>query len=394
MTGEPGRLAGEYHGTAAPLFWLAVRTAMLTALTLGIYRFWAKTRIRRHIWSCVAADGDAFEYTGTGLEKFLGFLAALVVLAIYLGAVQMILFYFGLTLFGAAETPAQAFAQFGALGATTLAVLPLIFFAQYRARRYQMARTRWRGVRFGVLPGAWGYVWRAMGHWTVTLLSLGLLWPRMTFHLEKYKADRSWFGDAAFHQGGRWQELYPAMKHLFIGGGLVALGVIFGTLEIYVMAGLWAALGAVWMIVGLLSYRVNSFAYLARHLTLKDAEIGFDAAPETWSILWQIVGGTLLVSMGTGLAFALLGLVPAALAFSETVPLRALIVPTVLAYLLAMAISSALYLICVAQPVLRHVTTRCSLSGAGALGGIRQRGADGDTDAEGFADALDIGGAF
>jgi len=71
-----------------------------------------------------------------------------------------------------------------------------------------------------------------------------------------------------------------------------------------------------------------------------------------------------------------------------------LIVPTVLAYLLAMAISSALYLTCVAQPVLRHVATRCSLSGAEALSNVRQRGADGDTDAEGFADALDIGGAF
>ncbi|SEK43152.1 Uncharacterized membrane protein YjgN, DUF898 family [Roseovarius nanhaiticus] len=387
-------LNGEYHGKAAPLFWLGVRTAMLTAVTLGIYRFWAKTRIRRHIWSSVAADGDAFEYTGTGLEKFLGFLAAIVILALYLGAVQMVLFYFGLSLFGTAETQAQAFLQFGALSITSIAVLPLIFFAQYRARRYQMGRTRWRGVRFGVLPGAWGYVWRAMAHWAVTILSLGLLWPRMTFCLEKYKVDRSWYGDAPFHQGGRWQELYPAMKHLFIGAGLMVLSVIFGFAEVYVMAGLWGALGVVWALVGILSYRVNSFAYLARHLTLGDGRIGFDAAPETWAILWQIVGGSLLVSFGTGLAFAILGLIPAALAFMEVISLRVLIVPTVLAYLLAMAISSSLYLTCVAQPVLRHVTARCRLTGADALGDVRQREADGDTDAEGFADALDIGGAF
>ncbi len=397
-------LKGEYHGGAASLFWLGLRTALLTALTLGIYRFWAKTRIRRHIWSCVSADGDAFEYTGTGMEKFLGFLAAIVVLALYLGAVQMILFYFGLTLFGSAETQAQAFLQFGAFGITSLAVLPLIFFAQYRARRYKLARTRWRGVRFGVLPGAWGYVWRAMAHWAVTLLSLGLLWPRMTFYLEKYKADRSWYGDAAFHQGGRWQGLYPAMKHLFVGMGLIALAALFAWGEVYVMAGLWAALGTIWAIVGVLSYRVGSFAYLARHLTLGagapdtgslDAErITFEAAPETWSILWQIVGGTLLVSLGTGLALGLLGLLPMGLVALEAVPLGFLVVPTVLGYLVAMAVSSALYLTCVAQPILRHVTTRCTLTGADALGGIRQRGADGDTDAEGFADALDIGGAF
>ena len=391
-------LTGEYHGKAAPLFWLGVRTAMLTAITLGIYRFWAKTRIRRHIWSSVAADGDAFEYTGTGLEKFLGFLAAIVVLAIYLGAVQMILFYFGLTLFGTAETQAEVFVQFGALSATSLAVLPLIFFAQYRARRYQMARTRWRGLRFGVIPGAWGYVLRAMGHWALTLLSLGLLWPRMTFFLEKYKVDRTWYGDTPFHQGGHWQELYPAMKHLFIAAGLFVLAGVFAMAENYVMAGLWGGLGGIWAIVGMLSYRVNSFAYLARHLELgrSDARLplGFEAAPETWAILWQIVGGLLLVSFGTSLAFGILGLIPALLIWSELAPVSVMVVPTVLAYLLAMAVSSALYLVCVAQPVLRHVVLRCAVMGAEALDDVRQRGADGDTDAEGFADALDIGGAF
>ncbi|WP_324751460.1 DUF898 family protein [Roseovarius sp. Pro17] len=395
MTGEPGSLKGEYRGTAGPLFWLALRTSMLTALTLGVYRFWAKTRIRRHVWSCVAADGDAFEYTGTGLEKFLGFLAAIVVLAIYLGAVQMILFYFGLTLFGSAETQAQVFLQFGALAITSLAVLPLIFFAQYRARRYKLARTRWRAVRFGAQPGAWGYVWRAMAHWTVTLASFGLLLPRMTFYLEKYKADRSWYGDAPFQQGGRWQGLYPAMKHLFIGAGLIALAVVFAVSEVWVMAGLWGTLGVIWAAVGALSYRVNSFIYLTQHLTLgRKSQIAFVAAPETWSILWQMVGGGFLVSLGAGGAFVVLGMVPMLLIGLETVPLRAMIVPSVLLYLLALAISSALSLICISQPILRHVATRCELRGAETLGNIRQRSADTGTDAEGFADALDIGGAF
>ena len=44
------RIAGEYHGERRALFWLALRTAILTTITLGIYRFWAKTRIRKYIW--------------------------------------------------------------------------------------------------------------------------------------------------------------------------------------------------------------------------------------------------------------------------------------------------------------------------------------------------------
>ena len=41
---------GDYTGDGKALFFLALRTGLLTFFTLGIYRFWAKTRIRRFIW--------------------------------------------------------------------------------------------------------------------------------------------------------------------------------------------------------------------------------------------------------------------------------------------------------------------------------------------------------
>ena len=44
--------------------------------------------------------GDAFECTGTGLEKFLGFLIALVILAFYLGILQVVLTFVGFNLLG------------------------------------------------------------------------------------------------------------------------------------------------------------------------------------------------------------------------------------------------------------------------------------------------------
>ena len=47
---------------------------LLTIVTLGIYRFWAKTRIRRYLWSQTEFLGDRFEYTGTGKELLIGFL--------------------------------------------------------------------------------------------------------------------------------------------------------------------------------------------------------------------------------------------------------------------------------------------------------------------------------
>ncbi|EIE52473.1 hypothetical protein AL036_11405 [Salipiger aestuarii] len=42
---------GDYTGDGKALFWLARRTPLLTLLSLGIYRFWGPTRVRRHIRS-------------------------------------------------------------------------------------------------------------------------------------------------------------------------------------------------------------------------------------------------------------------------------------------------------------------------------------------------------
>ena len=54
----------------------------LALLTLGFYRFWAKTRIRRYLWGHLAFEDEDLEYTGTGRELFLGFLCVVVVVLI------------------------------------------------------------------------------------------------------------------------------------------------------------------------------------------------------------------------------------------------------------------------------------------------------------------------
>ena len=56
------------------LFGLLVKNAFLTLVTLGIYRFWARAALRRYWWGSIVIAGDPLEYTGTGLELFIGFL--------------------------------------------------------------------------------------------------------------------------------------------------------------------------------------------------------------------------------------------------------------------------------------------------------------------------------
>src|SRR4051812_16445384 len=64
------RFAG--HGQA---FWrLLARGAVLLMFTLGIYRFWLTTDVRRFLWSSTEIAQESFEYTGTPRELLLGFL--------------------------------------------------------------------------------------------------------------------------------------------------------------------------------------------------------------------------------------------------------------------------------------------------------------------------------
>src|ERR1044072_60505 len=124
----PPPMPVAFSGSRGEFFDLAKRGAALELVTLGFYRFWLLTDIRRHLWSTTLVYGDAAEYTGRGKELLIGFLVALAILVpVYLG-------YF---LIGLEAEHYQAFAS-----------IPLIAFfylfgqfAIYRARRYRLTRT-------------------------------------------------------------------------------------------------------------------------------------------------------------------------------------------------------------------------------------------------------------
>ncbi len=396
-------LNARYFGKGGDLFRLYLKTSLLTLLTLGIYRFWARTRIRKYIWSATTADQDGFEYTGTGIEKFLGFVVAVVILAIYLGIVQMILFFFGLNLFTDPTTGAQALAQIMAVYITLLAAAPLFFFAQYRARRYKLARTRWRGLRFGMDSAAWGYAFRALGYYLLTLLTLGILIPLTTFRLEKYMADRMWYGDAKFAQGGRWKDLYKGMKHILFGVLiLLGSGILAGVSGAPALGVIGVVVGYIWFIVGAIHYRVYSFNYLTRNKTL-DGQIAFASKAETGRVVSITIMGGILISIVMALIFGAVGLFVAALmgglsgASPEMFTSAAgvlMIALLALIYIFALLVAGGLNMVMIVQPILAHIVDNVSLDGAEHLGAIQQRAADPGADAEGFADALDVGGAI
>ncbi len=383
----------QYGNGDSKLFALAMKTGFLTLITVGIYRFWAKTRIRQYFWGNTRIDGEAFEYTGTGLEKLLGFLIAVVVLAVYLAVVQLILFQFGLAFVFQPRTQAQVLMQLAVIYLSFFAILPLLLFAQYRSRRYKLARTRFRGIRFGMVGAAGGYVWRAIVYLVLTICSLGVLWPLMTFRLEKYMTDRSWYGDSKFVQNGKWTGLYAAMKHIFIAVGImVAVGAVGTSTKSPVLFGLGIGLGYLWGIFGFVHYRVQSFAYLTNHKALGD-KITFSVSPSTGTVLGKIILGSILMGIITGVVAAIAFFVVGKALIQSGNPQMIAIVGAV-AYLALLIFVSALSLVLITEPIIKHIVSETRVNNMDAMAAIKQRVGDKGADAEGFADALDWGGAI
>ena len=129
---SPNTLPTDYAGRRGHLFKLAMWSSLLTVLTLGIYRFWMKTRLRRYYWSAIRPGGQPLEYVGEPLEKLLGFLIAVVFLAFYIGIVNLILMFLSFSLLNN---------NFAAYAVSLVGIVPILFYARFRARRYILART-------------------------------------------------------------------------------------------------------------------------------------------------------------------------------------------------------------------------------------------------------------
>ncbi|RMD91132.1 MAG: DUF898 family protein [Alphaproteobacteria bacterium] len=395
-TAATDRAATEFAGRRGRLFRLALGASLLTVLTLGLYRFWMKTRLRRWYWSAIRPAGLPLEYAGLPSEKLLGFLMAVVILAFYLGVVNLGLTFLSFAFFeGLAVGHALTFAG----------LLPLVFYARYRARRYLLARTRWRGIRFGMEPGAWGYVARALWHWFLAIITLGLLWPRKRFWLEKYLTDRTYFGTQPMLQEGRWWMLLPPFLPVIatVGASVVALlaalgGAGEGILALLVLVPL--------AVVALFNWQVASF----RRLTAakRAGPVRFHPAPRLRRVIAIHLFGGMAISL-VALAVLVLFVLAAGLAVAgmgldgEMDSLEgamAALPPPVLAamavgvYFAGFILFEALAHAFLRMPLARHYAETLTLSGTEALSGVRQRGRDALAQAEGFADALDVGAAL
>ncbi|WP_284178425.1 DUF898 family protein [Rhabdaerophilum sp. SD176] len=252
---SPGEQSDSLDAVTAPLAGQVVAGTLLTVITLGIYRFWYKTALRRYYWRNTRLAGDGFEYTGTGRELFVGFLIALaIVVPIYLAGTLVSLFG------GQVLGPTLA----GILG--VLIMPAVVQILSYRARRYRLTRTRYRGVQFHQSGSGTAYLLRTIGWLVLTMVTLGIAFPFFRRALERYKIENTWFGSAqgSFESEARpllgaWMALWVmALVVIVLFGGLARtadegdIGAIFGVLLALILA--FTVLPFLWI-----RYRVHEF---------------------------------------------------------------------------------------------------------------------------------------
>jgi uncharacterized membrane protein YjgN (DUF898 family) len=214
-----------YDGRLSELYIIFLKNVLLSIVTLGIYRFWGKTNVRRYLWSRTSLLGDRFEYTGTGKELFLSFLIVVGLLLLVFGSIFAIMHFGGIA--GAIFGVIMILVAYAGL-------FYLYFIAQFTALRYRLTRTRWRGIR-GALGGSpWKYGFIAIGWWLLSALSAGLLAPIPVFKTLEYRLNNVYFGTARASFDGNVSDVFLRFLAYYFGAailGLIAIGIVVAILS-------------------------------------------------------------------------------------------------------------------------------------------------------------------
>jgi uncharacterized membrane protein YjgN (DUF898 family) len=225
--------AFSFEGSWREFAPIALSNLLLTFVTLGFYRFWATARERRYLWSKTRFIDDRFEWTGTGLELFFGFLIALVLFAMPFLVLNLILQ--GLIL--------QSYQQI-ALSLGGLLYFFLIYLsgvAIFRGLRYRLSRTYWHGIHGGTDSGGWAYGWSWIWKSIVAYLCLALLFPWSMTSLWKQRWESMSFGPHAFRSNPEWSKLMG--KYILAYLAPIGLAILLAVLAVPAMLVAGAASG-------------------------------------------------------------------------------------------------------------------------------------------------------
>jgi len=190
----------SFHGAGGSLFGIHIVNVFLTIVTLGVFYFWGKARVRRYLWSQTAIAGDRFAFHGTGREMLLGFLKAVLIFAVPLIALSIV--YNSPSVWGVVRALAYFLAYL--IGAV---FYPLAIVG---ARRYRLSRSSWRGIRFSFRGSGKEFIRLFFVQSLLTGVTLGLWYPVFDTKRYAFLTSNSWFGNRRFDFDGSSFQLFKS----------------------------------------------------------------------------------------------------------------------------------------------------------------------------------------
>jgi uncharacterized membrane protein YjgN (DUF898 family) len=301
----------EFTGNWREYLPIAATNALLIICTLGIYRFWATARQRRYLWSRTHVIDDHLEWTGTGKEMFLGFLVVVAILAPFFLFIQF--------LFPALIARGKDAAAGGLFFLFYIALIYLGGVARFRALRYRLARSWWHGIRGGSDDPGWNYGGEYIGRHALSFMTMFIMFPWASTRLWNARWNAMSFGPLPFRadltaQGLklRWALVYlMPVAAILVGVGVGAFAALSGQSpedaapDTTIGGAVLAVL--LFLYLGIPLMTLNWFAKFyrcaAEETKLGDLEFEFDATTLQWLGLFLGNLALAVVTLGFGLTY-------------------------------------------------------------------------------------------
>lgn len=301
------RLDVENNSNVWRYLWIGFYSTLLLIPTLTLFRFWARTILRRNLWGDTTIGGEPLEYTGKGSELFIGFLIAIfTVMLPMVGAILAAQFLL---------PPLQALAV---IICVYLVMFILVGVAIFLVRRYQLSRTMWRGVRFEQRGSALSFGLVTFGYYLLTMITLGWFGPAMQLRLEKRLWSETYFGDMQFSydnsKEARTEPVYVSFILAYVGVALFYAGFIatmfslgfyqspemIGVQEFLVLYGVLFG-GAFVLAFFVAWHQAAMVRQVTKSISLGDVKL--QSRLTAWDVIWLVITNTLLIifTLGFGL---------------------------------------------------------------------------------------------
>ena len=188
----------RFHGNGSSLFGIFVINVLLTLLTLGVYYFWGKAKIRRYMHSQTELHNSRFSNHTTGGELCIGWIKAIILIV---------------TIVLISEIPSFFWEDMTHEWITLLAFYGLLLFvflplAIVGSLRFRLSRTSYQGIRLSFRGNSKTFFKIYYIGLLKTIFTLGLYYPYFETKIRLFLTRNVRFGTGRFKFFGTGRNLF------------------------------------------------------------------------------------------------------------------------------------------------------------------------------------------